>query len=334
MAKVQGMTMSSTERPRHGRRRSKGRQVDGLLLLDKPTGLTSNAALQKVKRLFDARKAGHTGSLDPLASGLLPICFGHATKLSGYLLGADKIYRTTARWGSQTDTADADGQVLAESALKTVDRPQLEKVLAGFHGELQQIPPMYSALKKDGKRLYELAREGKEVEREPRDIRIDELEIESFDPGCPVLRVRCSKGTYIRTLVEDIARAAGTLGHVAALRRLSVLPFLEERMITMESLETAAQAGCEALDEYLLPLDDALSDWPAVKLGPSESYYLLQGHPVCAARESEVGLVRLYDETRRFLGIGEVMPDGRVAPKRLFVERGAPPEFSADSGYI
>lgn len=297
--------------------------VDGLLLLNKPPGMTSNRALQIVRRLLNAKKAGHTGSLDPSATGMLPLCFGEATKVCAYLLDADKTYRVTARLGSATDTGDADGAGIGTAAVPELSFDEWDEILQGFMGDSMQIPPMYSALKKDGKRLYELAREGKEVEREPRDIRIDELEIDSFDPGHPVLRVRCSKGTYIRTLVEDIARAAGTLGHVAALRRLSVLPFAEERMVSMESLETVAQEGCEALDAYLLPLDNALSDWPAVNLGPSESYYLLQGHPVCAAQESEAGLVRLYDETRRFLGIGEVMLDGRVAPKRLFVERGA-----------
>lgn len=313
--------MNRTEQAGGGRRSR--RRVDGLLLLDKPPGLTSNQALQRVKRLYQARKAGHTGSLDPLASGLLPVCFGQATKLSAYLLDADKTYRVTAKWGTATDTGDADGEVIAESDVVTVDRAVLEATLRSFRGALEQVPPMYSALKQNGKRLYELAREGREVPREPRRIRIESLDIETFDPRQPVLRVHCSKGTYVRTLIEDIARAAGTLGHVAALRRTSVLPFADARMVDLEALDAAAAEGPEALDAYLLPLDRALADWPSLELNRAESYYLLQGHPVNAASRTGEGLVRLYDEEQRFLGIGEVLTDGRVAPKRLFIETGA-----------
>ncbi len=310
---------NSQKKPR--RRNHNRRIVDGLLLLDKLPGLTSNQALQRVKRLYDARKAGHTGSLDPLASGMLPICFGQATKLSGYLLGADKLYEVTAALGAKTDTADADGQVTAVAAVKQLSREQLVAALQDFHGEISQIPPMYSALKKDGKRLYELAREGKEVPREPRTVHIRELELIEYDPQYPVIRVRCSKGTYIRTLIEDIAAAAGSLGHVAALRRLAVYPFQEAGLVTFEQLQAAAELGLDSLDSYLLPVDEAIADWPSVYLGRSEAYYLLQGHVVNSATGPEPGLVRLYDEHSRFLGIGEVLADGRVAPKRLFVER-------------
>jgi tRNA pseudouridine55 synthase len=313
-----------------GHRRSKKRIIDGLLPLDKPVGLTSNGALQRVKHIYCARKAGHTGSLDPLASGMLPICFGQATKLSGYLLGADKTYIATARFGAKTDTADADGRIIAESACKEVSSGQLDEALLAWRGEIQQVPPMYSALKKDGKRLYELAREGKSVPREPRTVRIEALTVEHFDPREPVLRVRCSKGTYIRTLVEDIAETIGTLGHVIALRRLSVYPFDAGDLVSMEELQAASEDGPEALDRFLLPLDQAIADWPAVYLNKEESYYLRQGHTVNAGPDKaapgpESSLVRLYDGQRLFLGIGEVKLDGRIAPKRLFPALGAGP---------
>jgi len=305
-------------------RRSRGRRiVDGVLLLDKPPGDTSNRVLQIVKRMYQARKAGHTGSLDPLASGMLPLCFGQATKLSTYLLGADKVYRVTAEFGAKTDTADADGEIVANSEITEVAREALEASLQQFRGEIQQVPPMYSALKKDGRRLYELAREGKDVPREPRTVRIHELELEAYDPRRPVIRVRCSKGTYIRTLVEDIAQAAGTLGHVIALRRLSVGPFVEDDLVTMDELRSAGESGVEALDAFLKPADEAIADWPSICLEKLESYYLLQGHTVNTNTDRGAGLVRLYDEIGTFLGIGEVLADGRVRPKRLFVERGS-----------
>lgn len=297
------------------------RIVNGLVLVDKPAGFTSNAVLQRVKRLFKARKAGHTGSLDPLATGMLPICMGQATKISAYLLDADKHYQTTACFGIKTDTADAEGQVIEESGVTEVPRELLETALEQFRGEILQIPPMYSALKQSGKRLYELAREGIEVVREPRKLIIHSLEIDQYDPQRPVLTIHCSKGTYIRTLVEDIAAAAGTVGHVAQLRRLTVSPFSEAGMVTMETLEQAAEQGEGALDEFLLPVDSAISNWPAVSLGSSESGCLLQGNPVSSSRTPEPGLVRLYGQSEEFLGIGEVLADGRVAPRRLFVDR-------------
>jgi len=320
-SKVAVRSTKSSEAP--GRARRVQRVVDGLLLLDKPIGVTSNSALQQVKRLFRARKAGHTGSLDPLASGMLPLCFGQATKLSAYLLDADKVYRVTARFGARTDTADADGEVIAESPLKRVERSHLETALERFRGKIMQVPPMYSALKKDGKRLYELAREGLEVERDARPVTIHALEIDTWDPEQPVLTVRCSKGTYIRTLVEDIAAAAGTLGHVEALRRLSVEPFPEAGLVTMDELERMAGQGEAALDGLLRPVDEAVAGWPAVHLNRDQAYYLVRGNPVHARVAGEAGLVRLYDEEHRFLGVGAVAGDGRVAPKRLFVERPA-----------
>jgi tRNA pseudouridine55 synthase len=296
----------------------KRRIVDGVLPLDKPPGMTSNRILQRVKWMYQARKAGHTGSLDPLASGMLPICFGQATKLSAYLLAADKVYWVTAKIGVKTDTADADGKKIAESALIEVARDVLEAALGKFRGEIQQIPPMYSALKKDGKRLYEYAREGKEVRRDPRTVQIHELEIDAYDPQQPAFRVRCSKGTYIRTLVEDIAESVGTVAHVIALRRLAVFPFGASDLVRIEDLEAASESGFEQLDAYLRPVDEVIADWPAVYLNREESYYLRQGHSVNNRPGPESGLVRLYDEGRLFMGIGEVFLDGRLAPKRLF----------------
>lgn len=302
--------------------RKERRAVDGLLLLDKPTGMTSNAALQRVKRLFNARKAGHTGSLDPLASGLLPVCLGQATKLSAFLLDAEKTYVVTARIGTRTDTADADGTVVEQSDVTAVSEAQLQTAMADFRGEIEQVPPMYSALKHRGRRLYELARSGVEVEREPRRVVIHELEIVSFDPVNPVLRVRCSKGTYVRTLVEDLARACGTLGHVAALRRTGVGAFTADQLLSLEAIEAASAAGQTALDALLRPMDEAIADWPAVELGAHEAFYLRQGHAVTGAGGGLTGRVRLYGEGRRFLGVGEALGDGRVAPRRLLVNAG------------
>jgi tRNA pseudouridine55 synthase len=292
------------------------------LLLDKPTGITSNAALQRVKRLFRARKAGHTGSLDPLASGMLPICLGQATKISAYLLDADKTYRVTMRIGARTDTADADGQIVEETSVNRIERDVLESALERLRGEIMQIPPMYSALKKDGRRLYELARAGEVVERDPRPVTIYDLRVDSWDAAEPVLVVRCSKGTYIRTLVEDIAAAAGTLAHVAVLRRLSVSPFAESGLVTLGELESVAESDEGALDALLRPIDEAISDWPEVSLNAEQVFYLLRGNPVQVQIPDAPGLIRLYDENRRFLGLGEGLDDGRLAPRRLFVECG------------
>lgn len=298
--------------------RKKGRAIDGVLLLDKPIGLTSNQALQRVKRLFDARKAGHTGSLDPLASGLLPICLGQATKVSGFLLNAGKRYQVVARLGQRTDTGDADGQVIEERPVPALDRGLVKRVLARFEGSQTQVPPMYSAIKHQGQRLYKLARQGIEIERQPREIEIHGLELLSLEADALELEVACSKGTYVRTLVEDIARALGTVAHVIVLRRLGVGPYAEGRMYKLEELEALAEQGMERLDELLLPVDSALDHWPSVELGADSAYYLMQGQAVMAPGAPSSGKVRLYDEGHGFLGIGEVKLDGRVAPTRLF----------------
>ena len=299
-------------------RRQKGRAIDGVLLLDKPVGLTSNQALQRVKRLYDARKAGHTGSLDPLASGLLPICLGQATKVSGFLLNASKRYEVTARLGQRTDTGDADGQVVEEQTIPPLDTNAVERVLTQFEGPQKQVPPMYSALKHQGQRLYKLARAGIEVERPAREIEIYGLELVKLEADAMHLDVACSKGTYVRTLVEDIAQALGTVAHVTALRRLGVGPYAEGRLYGLKELEALAGQGMEQLDDILLPVDSAIRHWPSVELGADSAYYLMQGQAVMAPGAPSSGKVRLYDEGHGFLGIGEVKLDGRVAPTRLF----------------
>ena len=222
-----------------GQFRRKWRDVDGILLLDKPRGLSSNQALQLARRIYNARKAGHTGSLDPFATGMLPLCFGQATKVSGQMLAASKTYRVQCQLGIQTSTGDPEGEVCLEAEVPQLDETQIARTLATFTGEIEQVPPMYSALKHQGKRLYELARQGIEVERKARKVEIFSLSLDSFATDSLQLTVQCSKGTYIRTLVQDLAQAWGTVGHATALRRLSVQPFAESAMIGIEELEQA-----------------------------------------------------------------------------------------------
>lgn len=293
------------------------RDVHGVLLLDKPIGLTSNDALQKAKRLFQARKAGHTGSLDPLASGLLPICFGEATKLSGFLLDADKYYAVTCSLGSRTRTADAEGEVVETRPVPALNAAGLEQVLGRFHGEIMQVPPMYSALRHQGERLYDLAREGIEVPREPRPVTIYQLQLKDWNASELTLEVRCSKGTYIRTLVEDIATALGTCAHVTVLRRLGVGGFGRDvPMYNLPELEARREAGLETLDALLLPVDSAVSQWPGVVLSGDAAWYFGKGQAVFVPGAPTSGRVRVYGG-ERFLGVGEVAADGRVAPRRL-----------------
>ena len=305
--------MSRHRRQRHGNLR----QVNGILLFDKPDGLTSNAALQIVKRLYRARKAGHTGSLDPLATGLLPICFGEATKVSGFLLDADKYYRVVCKLGERTTTGDAEGEVLMQRPLTGVTEKRLRQALAGFQGEIEQIPPMYSALKHKGERLYRLARRGVEVTREPRRVTIHELEMLNFAAPMVEFRLRCSKGTYVRTLVEDLGEQLGCGAHISALRRLGVGPFDNPQMFDLKSLETLAGDGLAALDACLLPLESGLVQWPDVHLSGDSVFYLCQGQPVLVPNAPTDGWVRLYEGETRFLGMGEILDDGRVAPRRL-----------------
>jgi tRNA pseudouridine55 synthase len=302
----------STDLPRPPRRR-----VDGLLLLDKPSGITSNGALQRVKWLFGARKAGHTGSLDPLASGMLPLCFGEATKFAGYLLDSDKTYRVRLQFGVQTDTGDADGAVVATAGHRAVERPDLEVAVAGMLGPMDQVPPMYSALKQGGQRLYALARAGQTVERPSRPVRIHSLAIETYDPEAPTLVVRCSKGTYVRVLVEDLAARLGTVAHVTLLRRLEVSTFAENRMWTLPDVLAASERGPEALSSLLLPVESILGNWPALRLDAGMATGLAQGRAMDLAGPANNGLVRLYGPQDRFLGLGEVLDGRRVAVRRL-----------------
>ncbi len=295
------------------------RPVSGVLLLDKPVGWTSNAALQAVKRLYQARKAGHTGSLDPLASGLLPICLGEATKLSGLLLNANKAYRFTCRLGVTTTTGDAEGEILVTRPVESLSREPVEAALRRFTGAIQQTPPMYSAVKRAGQPLYKLARRGIEVERASREVTIHELRLLRLDGAELECELRCSKGTYVRTLAADLGEALGCGAHIVALRRTAVEPYDAARMVTLEALRERAEQGLAALDEVLLPADTALPDWPVVRVRGDSAFYLRQGQPVLVPRAPTQGRVRLYEDEERFLGIGEILDDGRVAPRRLLL---------------
>jgi tRNA pseudouridine55 synthase len=295
------------------------RDLDGILLLDKPEGLTSNAALQKVRRLLGARKAGHTGSLDPLASGLLPLCFGQATKVCGLLLEANKTYLVTMVLGERTTTGDREGAVIERLAVPELDADALRRVAAGFLGESGQIPPMYSALKHQGQRLYQLARQGLEVERPARRITVHRIDLLGIEDHRLQFEIECSKGTYVRSLAEDFARACGTVGHVGSLRRLSLGPFTRPAMHELASLEQAATRP-DALDALLLPVDAALPGMPAVMLGTAEQACVLQGQPVFVTGPGSAR-VRMYGEGGLFLGTGRMTAEGRrLAPDRIMVD--------------
>lgn len=302
-------------------KRPSKRSISGFIVLDKPLNMSSNQALQKVKRLLNAKKAGHTGSLDPLATGVLPLCLGEGTKLSQYLLDADKTYELVGQLGIQTTTGDAEGEVAVEMPIPAGWEQALPGVLDQFLGETQQIPSMYSAIKQNGVPLYELARKGIEVEREPRTIHIREIQTLALTESTFSLRIRCSKGTYVRTLVEDIAKALGTVGYVVALRRTHVGPYAESDMVTLETLEKAIEeGGFDAVKAYIRPLESALSDWPAVNLSPVACHYMRQGQPIRVPNLPKSGFVRMLSEQDSLIGIGEVTEDGRVAPKRLICE--------------
>jgi tRNA pseudouridine55 synthase len=287
---------------------------NGIVLLDKPAGLSSNAALQKTRRLLQADKAGHVGSLDPLATGMLPICLGEATKIAGDILAGQKLYRFTVGLGARTATGDTEGAVVEKAAVPELSQVQLDEVLRRFMGHQQQIPPMYSALKRDGQPLYKLARAGIEVERAARDIEIDNLTLLAFCASELQLEVLCSKGTYVRTLAEDIAKALGTCGHVLLLRRVYVAPFAGAPMETLESVAAAVAAG--ALPN-ILPADAPLQHLTAVKLDSQAAARMLHGQAITYAG-SDAGRVRLYDGSGAFIGIGEADGAGNVRPRRLF----------------
>lgn len=303
-----------------GRRNRKGRAITGIVVLDKPTGQSSNHLLQRVKRLYDSNKAGHTGSLDPLATGVLPICLGEATKISGYLLDADKQYRVTCRLGVVTDSGDSDGEVIAENPVPSYTQAELQTIIDSFIGTQQQVPPMYSALKHQGQPLYKLARQGIEIERKSREITIYAIELLHCDEHEFSLDVRCSKGTYIRTLVEDISHRLGCGGHVTMLRRTAVAGYDLNDAISLESLTELAEVEDKtALDALLHKAEDALPEWPAVYFNEQDTQSLRYGQHVITAEPFISANVRLFDHQQQFMGLGEMSPEGNIAPKRLFV---------------
>ncbi|CAI1113990.1 tRNA pseudouridine synthase B [Serratia quinivorans] len=309
------------------RPRRRGRDIHGVLLLDKPQGLSSNDALQKVKRLYNANRAGHTGALDPLATGMLPICLGEATKFSQFLLDSDKRYRVIARLGQRTDTSDADGQIVQERPVNFT-QAQLDAALDSFRGDIKQVPSMYSALKYQGKKLYEYARQGIEVPREARSITVYELQFIRWEGDELELEIHCSKGTYIRTITDDLGELLGCGAHVIYLRRLQVATYPTERMVTLEQLNELLEqahrqevAPAELLDPLLMPMDSPVENYPEVNLLPVVAGYVKQGQPVQVAGAPASGMVRITEgEERKFIGVGDIADDGRVAPRRLVVE--------------
>ncbi len=293
------------------------RNINGVLLLDKPIGFSSNQALQKVKCLFQAAKAGHTGTLDPLATGLLPICLGEATKFAQYVTDADKTYIATVKFGATTTTGDAEGEVIATSNVNFT-RQQLETACQSFIGEISQVPPMYSALKFEGKALYEYAREGVDIARQSRLVMISNITITQFDQEVAVITVKCSKGTYIRTLAEEIGNTLGSGAHLIGLRRIETAGYELADAMTIEQLEQKIKdTPIEALHSLLLPIDSAIAYLPAVTLNVDAAHYLMQGQAVWLSGKIPDGEIRLFDENSRFLGLGFLQEDGKIAPKRL-----------------
>jgi tRNA pseudouridine55 synthase len=307
-------------------RRRKGRPINGVVLIDKPTGISSNDTLQKVKRLFFAEKAGHTGALDPLATGMLPICLGEATKFSQFLLDSDKRYRVIAKLGERTDTSDSDGEVV-ETREVTVDRETLISCIEKFRGETDQVPSMFSALKYQGRPLYEYARQGIEVPRESRKITVYDIVLHRFENDEVEMEVHCSKGTYIRTIVDDLGEMLGCGAHVTMLRRTGVAKYPYENMVTLEQLnELVEQAHREerspydALDALLLPMDTAVQDLPEVNLVAELVDMVQHGQAAQVFGAPTDGIVRMTGgEEKLFLGVAEIDNDGKVAPKRLVV---------------
>ena len=297
------------------------RELDGIVLLDKPPGLGSTPALQRVRRLLRAARAGHAGTLDPLATGMLPLCFGQATKACGQLLGASKAYRARLQLGRATDTGDADGPVVATATVPAADPARLAAVLAGLTGTRDQLPPMFSALKRDGRPLYELARRGESVEREPRRITVHRLEPVSWAADVIEFEVECSKGTYVRVLGEEVAAALGTVGHLIALRRLWVEPFRPESMVTLEAVEAwaAAAPGDAGRPGWLLPVDAAFPQLPRLDLDRAGDLHLRQGRILPLELPPGTVQARAYDPAGRFLGLVEPAPGGGVRVLRLFV---------------
>lgn len=293
--------------------KKRGKDIHGIFLLDKPQGITSNQALQKVRRMFDARKAGHTGSLDPIATGLLPLCFGEATKVSQYLLEAPKRYLACIRFGVSTTTCDTEGDII-EQVDCDIDESRVKTILPQFQGDIRQVPPMYSALKHKGQPLYKLARQGIEVERAPRAVTVHEAGVVSLENNLLCLDLTVSSGFYVRSLAHDMGQLLGCGGHIESLRRTAVAGFGIDKAVSLERLE---RMSVDERLNCLIPADKGISFMPPVELTVDAAYYLIQGQPVKAPSAPDSGLVRLYDKNRQFLGIGRVLDDGRVAPKRL-----------------
>jgi tRNA pseudouridine55 synthase len=292
------------------------KNINGILLLDKPLGFSSNQALQKVKWLFSAAKAGHTGTLDPLATGLLPICLGEATKFAQYITDANKTYFATIKLGATTTTGDAEGAVLTTSQMH-VSQAQFQQACLQFLGVINQIPPMYSALKHEGKALYEYARAGVDIAREARTITIQNIIVDTFVADVAQITVTCSKGTYIRTLAEDIGAKLGCGAHLIGLRRTETAGYNLPQAITIEQLEAMPVEAREAL---LLPVDSAIESLPKVTLNIDAAHFIMQGQSVWQSGKIPASELRLYDELKSFLGIGFLQEDGKIAPKRLIVK--------------
>lgn len=300
-----------------GRPKKRGRDIDGVVLLDKPQGISSNDLLQKVKRLFNANKAGHTGALDPLATGMLPICLGEATKFSQFLLDADKTYVVTAKLGERTDTSDAEGQVISTREVKC-GLGEIEQALAHFRGELMQVPTMFSALKHNGKPLYEYARAGITIERQERPITVFSLDLLDYSAPFLRLQVHCSKGTYIRTLVDDLGEMLGCGAHVSALRRIGVANYPQENMVSLERLQALSEQDGQALDKLLLATDSAVDTLPALILDDAQALRLCQGQRLKLNVKMQPGqLLRVFSPQRQFLGVALFDERQTLHPQRL-----------------
>ena len=301
------------------RRRDKGRNVDGIIVLDKAMGKSSNFSLQDTKKLYEANKAGHTGSLDPLATGVLPLCFGEATKVSQFLLDSDKRYVVQIKLGERTDSGDSAGNLIKKADKLSLSHGDIEEALKIFTGSIQQVPPMYSALKKNGVPLYKLARKGISVDRNPRLVTVYAIEFLNFEGNLIELDITCSKGTYIRAIADDLGLELGCGAHVVALRRTQAGPFTIENSVDLEVLrEAKLLGGIDKLDEFLVPMDHAIIELPEVTLPSISAGCVKNGQAVTVKHLLKEGFVRLYEE-ERFIGIGRIDTDGKVAPRRLVV---------------
>ena len=300
-------------------RRRRVRNISGIVVLDKANGLSSNAALQEVKRLYEANKAGHAGSLDPLATGVLPVCLGEATKVSQFLLDSDKRYRARIKLGIRTDTGDSEGSIIERNEGISVSRKAIERALTKFKGEVEQVPPMHSAIKMNGVPLYKLARKGITLEREPRLVTLYQICLVEFVNSELELEISCSKGTYIRTIADDLGQELGCGAHVIELRRTQAGVFTEKDSISSEELALEKEnRGLDKIDQFLIPMDRAIQDLPEVNLPSITASHVKNGQAVLVRHLPKNGLVRMYED-EQFIGIGSIDDDGKVAPKRLII---------------